>query len=135
MNSGMRRTEFEGFPVSYGLELAGILNDSIGGRNLSNRELLVIGKAVSANVRHLLHPMTRDGYFWHGELEFEVGNARVAILFPQERNSKYRKDRMDRPIEVYSDRELSPIAVRNLLVTIARQAYLKFPLRNERVLH
>jgi len=75
-------TEIGGVLVPYGLELAKILSRSIRGRNLRNRELLEIGKAVSAKVRQLLNPETKDGRPWYSGLEFEIEDARVSILFP-----------------------------------------------------
>ena len=118
--------ELEGFSIPYGPELERILNESIGGRNFNNIALSEIGKAVSANVIHSRHPKTRDGYVWFGKLEFEIKSARVAILFPWGSENK-----MERSINVYSDKELSPRIVRRLLLSIARQAYLKFQLRGE----
>ena len=127
--------EPEGFSFQYGPELVNILNDSIGGRNFNHLELLRIGKAVSVNVRQLLNLETKNGGSCYSGLEFEVGDARVAILFPREIHEKNPKDRMyNGPIEVYSDRELSPIIVRKLLEDIKRQANLRPLLRDRNIL-
>ena len=131
----IRSTEFKGFPFPYELRLAKILDGSIRRRNLRNRELLEIGRAVSANVKQLLNPETRNSRPWYSGLEFEVeDDVRVAILFPWKKDYDPETNK-DRLIRVYSDRGLLTTIVGKLLVDMADQVYLKFPLINERVLH
>lgn len=127
-------TGLEGFPFSYGSRLADVLNESVRGRNFNNQELLEIGKSVSEDVIQPLNLETKDGYHWHGGLEFKVGNARIAILFPWGKDYDPETGK-GRSIEIYSDRELSNRIVWKLLVSIAHQANLKFPLRDEKGLH
>ena len=59
---------------------------------------------------------------------------REAILFSWRKDYDHETNK-DRLIRVYSDRGLLTTIVGKLLVDMADQVYLKFPLINERVLH
>lgn len=125
MTYDLAETGFEGFPVPYGFELAKALNKSLNESRFNLAVLVESGRAVSRNVKFLSYPKTDDGYSWIGGLEFNVKNARVAILFPWFQNWDNPKSQMDRLINVYSDMELPTQVVRNLLEKVAHQITLK----------
>jgi len=125
MTYDMVRTKLEGFPVQYDEEVVQHLNQVSGAENsISNNDLREIGREVSPNVIHTLHGNTDDRYDWFGRLEYEVQGAMVAVLFPWHQDWKHPKTKMDRAINVYSDRELPREVVGDLLENIAYQMTL-----------
>ena len=112
----MIETELEGYPVLYREYLVEELNkiiNEIG--TISNQYLREIGKAVSSFFKHTMDNKTRDGYTWFGSLEYKIHNAKVIILFPWHQNFNNAESKMDRSINVYSNKKIPDKEVKNLL--------------------
>ena len=125
MTYDMVRISLDGFPVQYDERVVQHLNQVSGAENsISNNELREIGRGVSPNVIHTMHGKTDDRYEWFGRLEYEVQGARVAVLFPWHQDWTHPETKMDRSINVYSDRELPRQVVGDLLENIAYQMTL-----------
>ncbi len=113
----MKRTGFKGFSVQYSFELVGRLNEVFERGNFNNKVLCEIGCAVSETVINFRNAKTEDGYCWFGELEFGLFGERIAVLFP-----KISINKIDRSINVYSNRELPKNLVRGLLEKLTEKA-------------
>ncbi len=119
----MVRTELEGYPVLYREYLVKELNkiiNEIG--SITNQYLREIGRAVSSFVKHTMDNKTRDGYTWLGSLEYKINDAKIIILFPWHQDFKNPESKMDRSINVYSNKKLPDKEVKNLLEHIVYNA-------------
>ena len=76
-------TTLKGYPIQYGTEMVGELNNAFSKCiGFNNSVLKIIGKNVYQNVKHFLYGRTEDGYGWFGRLEYKLSEGKVAKLFP-----------------------------------------------------
>lgn len=123
----LHTTALEGFPFQYNSRIVRHLNKVSDKRNLNNHEIRETGQAVSEYVSHSTHPSTKDDYGWFGKLEYKVGDARVAVLFPWHQDWDCPESQSDRSINVYSDKPVDPKRVEELLENVAYQIALYAP--------
>jgi len=118
----MAVTALEGFPVQYGRDVIQHLNEVIDSRSINNDLLKKIAEGVSPDAFHILHgAITSDGYHWFGRSQFRLDYARVAVLFPWSQDFNNPLTKLDRSINVYSDKDVSNKKIEDLLEQIAYQ--------------
>ena len=85
----------------------------------NNKKLYEIAASLFNHVKSFLSPVTKDAYKWFGGFKFLLdreNNTEVTILFPWIKDKK-----LERPIEVYIDRELSQDVREGVLEKIAQK--------------
>ena len=109
---------FDGYE-RYELDLTEQLSKLFMEKTPSNKRLYEIAVSLFSHVKNFLSPVTKDGFRWFGELKFLLDDKKdieFSILFPQIKNKK-----LERPIEVYIDGELSQDVREGVLEKIAQK--------------
>jgi hypothetical protein len=122
------KTDMKGFPIQYGESVVRHLNEVCNKRSFNEFGLGEIGAEVSLNVKcgkySKRNDVTKDDYFWFGSLDFPLNNAHVVILFPWAQDFENPISKLDRSINVYSDKRVSDEEIGNLLEQVAYQMSL-----------
>ena len=125
MSNKTIRTELRGYPIHYD-ELADILNDAMNNLRKANLEiknslLEKIGRSVSHYVKYITHPITSNNEAGFGALEYLVGKAKVAILFPWAQDWNNPVSTADSSISIYSTERVGYKKIKSLVEKIAHQ--------------
>ena len=119
MSFDMVRTGLDWFPVQYGEHFVYELNRAYGSKSILNKLTLEkIGMAVFPRVLCTGDAITDDGYSWFVRLDCASDEGLVTIFSPYKNASNTK---MDRSINVYSDKRLSDEFVSNTLEDMARR--------------
>jgi len=124
----MIKTDLEGFPIQYGPNIVRHLNLVTNQeKGKTNVDIEEIGREVSSDVIHRTHCQTSDNYCWFGSLEFNVEGAKLRIMYPWHQHWENSESKMDRSINVYSDKKLPDETVADFLEIVAHKTALKVP--------
>ncbi len=63
---------------------------------------------------------TADGYWWEGEIKYDLRDSTVAVLIPWSKKGSQKLDGgTDRPVAIYSDKELPPKTIGSSIKELA----------------
>lgn len=134
MASQLVKTALEGYPHQYGQEVVGSIN-RVWGDNVRNSIALFQMKDLAESVKghtnsHMQSIKTDDGYRWFSGITLKVGDANVKVLLPWCQDFNHPETKMDRSVNVYSDKPLPDNLVASTMENVAYKLALITPLKN-----